>query len=182
METIRTVLFEDPLYIYFTLGGAWLVLGAIWWERRSRKWAMTLLIPLVLGGAVALVEHLVVTDREQMVNAVHEIAADIERGKLDMAELYLDDQWTQGYWITKDAALLAGRLAIDKFGIHKVKIQKVTVEVAGQTARMHLVTWVAFKAAEGEGSEPLVWELEWIRRDAGWRIIKSAEPRRQVEF
>jgi hypothetical protein len=182
METLGRTFFEDPLYVYIALVFAELVLAAIWYERRSRRWAMLLLAPVVAAGAVFAVSTLVVTDREQILAAAARIARDLEGGSVAAAQEYLDDEY-RGVGMDKQGALALGRTAIQTYHIRSIRFTRMNVEVASRRARMRAATIIEIAAREfGSGQAPLVWEVRWIKRKAGWRIIDVEEPQQRLEL
>lgn len=181
MDRLETAFCEDPFYVYFALALAELVLAGIWYEKRTRRWAATLLVPVVLAGAVVLVEKLVVTDREWLVRAAGEIAADFEAGKVDAAEKYLDEK-LMGFFGVKQATLAAGRAALLKYDLQSVRLTKLEVQVDDERAKMHTVSIITFKGEEFSGRTSLIWDVHWLKRDDGWRIIRVDRPREGIEF
>ena len=117
METIKTVLFEDPTSLYVLLGVVELVLLAMWIKRRTRAWAVRLAIPTAVAVAIFGLSALVVTDREYITRAMHEIAADCGAGSVEAAGKYLDaaaivdlpDPYGGGE-LSRDKALVGGAI------------------------------------------------------------------------
>jgi len=195
MDKITTALFEDPLYVYISLAIAELVVAAIWYERRTRRTAASLAAPLVLAGAVFALETLVVTDREEIIAALQLIAREAETDEgqampMDAARRYLDEQvrvdLADGYGgrnLTRQQAIGAGRSVARELAIRRVKLLKLTVEVDNGRAKAHFTTIITFVASElGQSRTSLIWDVHWLRRDAGWRIIRVEEPRTGLEF
>jgi hypothetical protein len=182
METIRANFFEDPLYVYIALAFVELVLVAIWYERRTRAWAMWLLSPAVAGGLVLAVSTLVVTDREQILAAAGRIARDLEAGSLAAAGEYLDEGY-RGLGGDKQGALAAGRAAIQAYRIQSIRFTRMNVEVTSRQARMHAATIIELVSREwGSGGAALVWDVRWVKRKDGWRIVDVQEPQHRTEF
>ena len=168
--------FENPVYVYISLGLAELVLAAIWHERRSRRVAWMMLIPLVLAIGVAVVEHLVVTDREQIIAAAGEMADAVEADQPDRIAEHIDDDFScraplLSLSITKADVVALAKTKILTHDITSVKLAKMDVEVAGRTANMHVVTMVRYGGKEG-AKTPLTWDVVWIKRQSGWRVLE----------
>jgi len=181
MADLKSTFFENPLYVYVMLAFAELVVAAIWYEKRRPAWAVALLAAPLLAGAVALVERAVVTDREKIVAAAREIAQDIEAGSVAAAEKYLDEQFS-GRWANKRLAVAAGETAIKKYQINSVKLKNMRVEVSPPSARMHAVTRVEITGSGAAGWTMLVWDVRWIKRPDGWRIIEVISVRQGIGF
>jgi len=124
---------------------------------------------------VFTVERLVVTDREVIDQECREIAADISAGKFDAADKYLDDDFTSSNtvlgWSVKKLAIDTGKAAVKQYDIGKVSLQGQHTEVANKRA----VTNVRSVFSVGDsGRAGLDWELHWVKRPDGWRIIDAS--------
>lgn len=182
MPAMKATFFEDPAYVYAALVVAEFVLVVVWLSRRNRRWATMLVVPLILGGAVFGLERLVVTDREELVAAAGQIAQDFEAASTAAAERYLDDD-LRGSFRSKRAALAAGRLAIERYGLAGVRFTKLEVRVSGLQATMHASTIILFNRSDiGPGRVSLIWDVHWIKRPQGWRIIEVKKPVQGLEF
>ena len=176
MESLKTLFFENPFYVYVTLGVAELVLAAIWWERRTPRWRQVLLIPPVLAGLVLLVERLVVTDREQLLADVREIARSLEMHQTETLDRYLDDDF-RGYLggreMDRKAAIETADQVVKGMGVSSVSLRDVEVQVNGATARMRGEAWLTFQDPNiGVGRGRLDWEIVWLERGDQWRIAE----------
>jgi len=181
MNTLKTALFENPTYIYIGLAFVFIILLAIWHEKRSKQWLLISLIPLVLAGLVFLLPMLVKTDREQIVLAVKEIAVDVEAGSADKGAFYLDESY-RGFHGSKPALVMFADLAIKRYKIGNVRIQKLKVDVEDSRAKSRIVTILDFAAEGMEGKTSIIWNLHWIKREDGWRIIEIEEPQEGLEL
>ncbi len=176
--------FENPLYVYFTLGFGELVLAAIWHERRNRRWALSLLIPVVLAGAVVLVERLVVTDREQITAAAREIARDIENGEVAALERHLAADFAgiyEGIPLSKQMAIVACMREKGRYGIRAIRFGNVKVIVLDRLANMTVVTRITFETAElGRAMMKVTFDLKWVETPEGWQLRSAEEPRKEL--
>ncbi len=176
--------FEDPIYVYFALAFTELVLGVIWYEKRTTRWALSLLIPVALAGAVVLVEQLVVTDKEQIVSAARDITEAIESRELERIPEHLDEKFVarlRGMRIGRDEVVAVCNARISRWNISGVSFGKHDVEVTGSQATMHVVTILSY-GEEGSSRTSLIWDIIWVKRDGRWRILEVAEPRQGIEF
>jgi len=183
---VREAFFENPIYVYLSLLVAVLVLLAIWYETRSRRVLLGMLIPVVLGILVATIEHLVVTDREQIVEASGEIAAAVQTRQLERIPPYIDEDFSAflpliSLSLTKDGVVDACNRQILGRDIRSVKLGRTEVEVRGKTATMHAMTMVHYGTAAARKT-PLVWEVVWVKRQDGWRVLKVTDLRQGVRF
>lgn len=178
--------FENPIYVYIALGLAELVIAAVWYERRNRRLILAMLIPPVLAIGVAVVERLVVTDREQIMAAAGQMAEAVERRQLDRIVEHIDDEFSSGarmfsLSITKANIVAFANSRISRYSISSIKLAKVGVEVTGRTAKMHLLTMV-HHGQDGRAKTPLIWDIVWIRRRDGWRMLEVTGLRQGIEF
>jgi hypothetical protein len=178
MESLGRLFFEDPLYVYITLAFAELVAGAIWHERRSRQWLKALAVPPILAGIVLAVSTLVVTDREQIIQATERIARNVEAGNVAAAEVYLDDDY-DGLGFSKAGVLAVGKEVLKNYRVKRVGFTRFTVEVTGADAAVRLDTLITL---DNGVRTTLVWDVRWIKRPGGWRILHVAEPQTRPEL
>lgn len=177
METLQRTFLESPLYVYVFLAFAELALAAIWHERRTRRLAMSLLVPPAMAAIVFAVSTLVVTDRERLIQAAEKIARNAENGSIAAAVGYLDDNY-HGLGGDKQGLIDEGNRMLSQFRIKKIRFTSMNVEVQGQTAVMNAGTIIEFT----DGQYPLAWEVGWIKRPQGWRIIDIAQPQQKLQF
>ncbi|MCJ7543682.1 MAG: hypothetical protein MUP47_03790 [Phycisphaerae bacterium] len=177
MEGPERAFLEDPLYVYIALGFAELVLAVIWHETRARRWSSALVVPPLLAVAVWALATWAVTDREQIIRATERIARDAEAGSVAAAEEFLDDDY-RGFGESKAGLLEAGRATLKAYPIKKVGFTRVEVTVEDTEATMHLSTIITLV----EGKVGLAWDVRWVKRPAGWRIVSADEPTSKVEL
>lgn len=177
MESLRRAFFEDPLYAYIALAFAELVLAAIWHETRNRKWLAALAGPVVLAVAVWAVATLVVTDREQILEATHRIAREAEAGSVAAAEEFLDDGY-RGYGLNKAGVLGVGRGFLAAYRVQRVGFTRLEVTVNGDEAALHAGTIITIEG----GKAAVAWDVRWAKRPAGWRIVEVAPPQSKLEL
>ncbi|MFA6134146.1 MAG: hypothetical protein WC869_09055 [Phycisphaerae bacterium] len=177
MEALKQAFLEDPVYVYIFCAFAELVLAGWWYERRTRRAALAMLAPPALAVLAFAIATLVATDREQIIHATHRIARDLENNSLQAAEHYLDPNYT-GLGGNKAGALEAGKAALARGEIEKIRFTSMTVEVTGDRARMHVATIVELAG----GKAALVWEVLWAKGPKGWRLLQVPEPQQKIEL
>ena len=181
METLQKVFFESPLPIYLTLVFAEIALAAVWHERRGRRAKLAMLIPPVLAVIVFSASTLIVTDREQIIRAAKTIAREVEVGRIDALSELVDEDYS-GFGDDKAGAIGATELAMGVYRVSRVRFTKLQVEVEGGEAAMHAATVIEFGAARyGSGRTGVIFDVRWIRRPEGWRIIHVRPPQYGVE-
>ena len=177
MDTVRTALFEEPLYVYLALAVAELVIAVLWHERRSMRLAAALIVPPALAGIVFAAATLVVTDREAILSAAGEIARDVAAGRSDAARKYLDDDFLayyRGRRLGRSEAIEIARAERERYSIETIKLTNESVEVRDDVAEMRVTAVMNFGAdIGGRRSVPVVFLLRWIRTPEGWLISEA---------
>ncbi len=177
---MKALFFEDPFWLYGLLTMTQVVLVVIWHRQRTRKSALRLLVPPALGLLIFAVATLVVTDRERITKAVHDIGKDVASGQTRALEKYLDEDFhmtLHGKAFGKAETLKRARKVMGTSRITKVQIKRLQIEVSGGTATLRMITAIRVKGGGFQGGVPLVWNLRWIKRGKQWRILEASQPR-----
>jgi len=172
MDALETIFFEKPLYVYLTLGIAAVALGAVWYGRRKAIWLAAASAAIVLGAGVFVVERLVMTDREQIVAALDEVAAAAQREDVPAAMGYVDREYA-GWMRDKRHVRLRAEAVVKTRGIRYINFRsgpEVTITQPGQAETRFTVVVYYGKSDPPDGRVVLAWRLDWIKRSAGWRI------------
>ncbi len=186
MQTLKNVLFDDPLAIYAGLGMIEIVLLAMWRGYLTRKRLLMLAAPLLLGGVVFGVERLVVTDTEKIVAALDELAAGVDDEELSVRalETHLDDEVVidlgvgmGGMGLTKDQALAIWRKLVSRHRVVRATIHSPDIDIDGEKARTRFATILTYRTGDDTTAKTsLLWDVDWIRRGQTWRIIAVSPP------
>ena len=175
MDTLKRLFLEDPTLVYIILAAGGVILGALWYYRRSRQYALGLIVPVVLGGAVFVLDSVVVTDREQIRQTVREIAAEFAQGRFDIARKSIDEDY-YGLRNNKSELLAFGEAESKRDRVKSVKITRCRINVVGRRAEMKITTVIHLSDEVGGGVRPLLWKINWVKRPEGWRIEKLSAP------
>jgi hypothetical protein len=89
-------LFEGNLTVYFLLVCAELVLLALWWRTRQRKYAFSAGVVAGLTLGYYLLDRFVESDREQIVRKTQEVAAAVTAGDIERAFRNVSDSFKRG--------------------------------------------------------------------------------------
>jgi hypothetical protein len=174
---MKELFFENPLPIYVALALAEILIAGLWHRGRTRRLAAALLIPPLLAAAAMTLDLLVVTDREKIETALKTIASSVERGDLRACQPYLADDF-EGWGGSREGAIEAGERAWRTYGIRKVGLSGVKIEVFDSRASVTARSIVTYNAPGfGEGRASLDWTASWALRDGQWRIINVGWPR-----
>lgn len=180
MEWISRCLFESPFQVYLGLVVIELGLIAWWWENRTPRRALLLLIGPVLAGAVTLSAALVQTDREQVHAAAAALAKGIEDNRTEPLEEYLDDNFIgtyQGRQLTKPMAIVTSNAAKKAHKIGSIRITRVETVIRGKQADMVVTTAMSMTDSMfGSFQGTIKFSLRWIKLKDCWRLIKAGEP------
>lgn len=175
MESIKHILFEAPAWGMVILAMAEVVLFAVWLRRRTRRCALALLIPPILAAGLFGLATLVVTDREQIQQALQKIADDFQANRLDATALYLDENY-EGFGGDKESLLALAQVTRGKHGIESIKVTRANIHVHGRRANADITTTVKLNNDLGGGAYGFAWKIDWVRREPGWRIQHIDEP------
>ncbi len=178
METIKANICEDPIYVFISLAVAVLVMLVLWHSNRKTLYLQLIIVPVILAGVVFAMDYYIITDREQIDQAVLAIVTDLEAGKLDAADYYLDDKFA-GYKINKILLLKFAQAQLDKLQIENINLSHDTVTITGKQADM-TVTSVLDLGGKFKGKYALKWQLHWVKRPQGWRIDEVAPPEQTI--
>ena len=118
-------------------------------------------------GAV-LLEWLIVTDREQIVSAIHDMKAAAERGDVQRLLDHVSTAYADEELSREELGSLA-RWFFETYGPVRVGIVSIRANIAGNIA-LTLVDLAASARAARAGARS-TWELSWRKeRDGTWRI------------
>jgi len=86
-------LFEGRPTVYLVLATAAVILLALWWKARKRKYLIAVGVVAALAGVYYLLDASVESDREQIVRKVREMAAGVKAGDADKVFANVSDQF-----------------------------------------------------------------------------------------
>ncbi len=182
MLTLKETFFEDPLFVYIALGLAELVVLSAWHYSRNIKWAKAAAVPIVLAGAAFAVSRLVVTDRERIIASAGQIAAGLSEGDTMAVEKYLHKDFASRRWDDRDRAVAAAERALEDYGLRRVKVYRMNVQVSNDRAEMHANTIVEYAGGLGVGKASLFWHIVWERSGKKWKIIRVTNVHPAIGF
>jgi len=143
---------------------------------------MAILAPPLLAGGVFMLERFVVTDREQLIMHARQIAQQAQIPSVQAIEQLIDADY-RGWGFDRDGAVKLVWTSLETFSVRSVRFTKMYVEVSADRAQMHAGTIVEYSAGQfGDGHTSLIWNVEWIKRLAGWRILSADQPQQGLEL
>ena len=77
-----------------------------------------------------------------------------------------------------------------RWGISRIVLHKLRVEVNGDRSRVHVTTFITYGGARGgggveqsmTGTTAYIWDSTWIKRDGRWLILSVPEPKQGFEL
>lgn len=185
MDTLKIVLFENPLPIYIVLALVEVVLAWLWYTRREPKLARALVFPLAAGVIVGIVAHLVVTDREKINANLSGMAEAVKAKDFSGLGNYLHQTCygqTPVGQINKDELLLAGREVTGRYEVSNISLSNVQTVISGANATTELDTGITLKTGE---SLPVSFVMQWGRQSDGqWKLVwvRLTKPKELASF
>ena len=174
MDSVKKTLFEDPFTVYLVLVLVEVVLVGLWYGQRKKAYLAWMLAPAVLAAGAWWLERAVVTDREQILAALDEIARAAERHDTDTLAGYLDEDY-RGWGVRKIGAVALAKAATLKWRVRKVTfLGTPEIDVRGKDqADATIWMMVGYTGGLGEGNYPLGWRAEWVKRPDGWKVRRA---------
>lgn len=196
MQSLKNMLFENPMTLYIGLGMVVIVLLAIWYRQLTARRLLILAAVLLVGVGIFAIERMVVTDRETIAAALDELAASaaIRPTSSEALEKYLDDEVRLdlgpiigGTNVDKDRALEIWRATINSRKIKRIAIHSPDITIDGHIATTRFATVLTYSTgsandtAPSEAKDSWIWDLEWALRDGQWRIVLVSPPSRGLK-
>ncbi len=183
MTTIKTVLFESPLYLVPLLLVGEFILLRRWAARRTPNARRAALAGVVVAALLLVMQHLVVTERESLIALCNELAVAAVNGDVAGIGEHVSDRFaTQN--LDRDEFMQWVRRGLTAVEVRSARLSGFEVSIEdGQRAK---VTFNAsarvYGAAEGlGGSRPSRWELHFEKTGDRWLLV-FLTPRRSVVF
>ena len=166
--------FENPVPLYVAACFSEIMLVVLWYRRR--KQALTLLLPPAFCALLAIIAASVETDRERIIIITEEIVEYGNRHDMTSAATYLDEDFDyRGK--NREEAIQRAEEGFEIYKINSITITAIRVEVEGDHAEARINTMMKMDDSEfGRESIPVLWNVQWIKRPQGWRILKVEQP------
>jgi hypothetical protein len=186
MDTLKSVLFENPLAIYVVLALAEVVLAWMWYTRRDRRLVRWLLVVPAAGLVVALTAWLVVTDREKIERNLKDMAAAVVAGDFDKLGSHLDASCyapVGASSIGQQELLDRGREVVRLHHVRQITLESIDTAIAGPNASTLLNTRIYLSNFITD-SIAITWKMQWGKRDGQWRLtaVQIDKPAMLADF
>lgn len=172
MDLLRTVLFEDPVWLYVACGVVEAVLALAWYYRRSRKLAWALLAPLALAVAVGVTAQAVTTDREKLSEAIDRLAFAVEHGDHATVVELVDREYADQRWDRNEVLAAAARV-MTRYKFQQIAVSDLDAQLADGQAVTKLTARITADVGFGASQVPTAWTVWWVLRPDGWRIVSA---------
>jgi hypothetical protein len=166
-----TWLTEDPSPVYLLLGIIALAFFVAYWVKRQRKYLVGVGIVTALVGIVALIDHLVVTDREQIVHHLGEMAEAGSNRDLDRVFRHFSAEFRhQGH--DKSSFRQAAERAIRQHNVRDFRIWDLEpVEISSETRTAKAAFKIKFQSDLSRGADFFLCRAEFVLDpDGQWRL------------
>jgi hypothetical protein len=176
MGTLKQLFLEQPLALYVALFFAEALCLLALWRRRTRRALLVCSVPVVLAAAVFVLSTLVVTQRERLMGALESLRTAVLAGDGAAIASWLDDNYDDRVYNKEGAAAAAQRAArrLNIESIHwsrqnlKVEIREDKAQISGLEPTVRIS-----QAPVGRMTVHTQWQLWWIHRPSGWRLVSS---------
>ncbi len=162
---------DDPSPVYLVLGLIALGFFAAYWIRRKRKLLLGVAGAAVLAGAVGLVDYLVVTEHEQIVQHLVLMAEAASRRDLDRVFGHISKDFQHGS-LDKAAFRQAAERAIRRHNVRDVRIWDLEPsEIDSQTRTARIAFKVKVDSDFSRGADFYLCRAEFVLdADGHWRL------------
>jgi hypothetical protein len=145
-------LVEGNLTLYFLLACAEVILLALWWRTRKRKYAVGAGVVALLIVGVFVLDRAVESDREQMVRKTYEVTEAVTAGHIDRAFERVSDSFQYGS-VNKDSFRQFAMTTRQSGRVTSVTVWDVTPVEVSREARRGVVEF-PFKVRGSFGETP----------------------------
>ena len=165
------LLFERCWLLFSIFLVAWLILLHGHVQKKGKRWTQAMLISPVPFIVLLVINLVVVTDHEALRKRVDTLTAAIQAGDIDALGEHLDKNFRSGL-LTKPLTTKAAELALSRVKIGRVGMANISIK----PPRVVLESWsqiLGKDSNEDYGMTQSAWELEFIKRDGVWYILKA---------
>jgi len=179
---IQAFFFERPILLIPVLAAVQLVLVAVWSRRRTVRARKAVWIGFVLFPLLIVMQALVVTDRERLIAACHELAYAYRDGDLIAMRRLVSETFEsdprrgQEPW-SKDDLLDWLEHELTVYRVEEPRLRQFQTEVNGDEAVVRFAASCRVVSPDQLINRVVSnWELEFGRRDGQW-LLENVRPR-----
>lgn len=171
MGFMTRLFLESPLWLgifSFLLFAAVLLARTRWESATARRYALPLVLSLI--ALLFLLQKLIVTQREEVLDSLNRFVRSIEQENLSEAGGFISLTYQVGD-IDRDGFLARLESFLNTWNIRDARILWCELELAGSQAEMTLrANATASRQGEIGDSHWGVWRIDWERDSSEWRI------------
>ncbi|MBN1341954.1 MAG: hypothetical protein JXQ73_04700 [Phycisphaerae bacterium] len=179
MQALQHILFESPLILFVGSALILAILGAFWWARPGKVTSWAFVCGMALAALLMILQHVIVTDRERILERLEEIALAIDCEEIEtIGRALADDCKIDGM----AKAELLDRLAFifNRAEIDEVTIMEAEVSVEGDVALANVRGHCRYKAPDFPYDYHISsWDVRFVRRGGDWLIQEVRHSDRQ---
>jgi hypothetical protein len=161
---------DHATLFYVLLGLVAAACAAAWWLTRKKGPLIALGVVVGLMLLIFILSLFIVTDRQMLAAAIHEMASAVEENKPEKIVKHLARDFTYGSETKKTAAKYIKRV-IDGYGLTYVKAWDIDVE---KVSREEGKAQVSFRTrvdwGNGDGTGMFICRCQFILEEGAWRL------------
>lgn len=161
-------LFEGPTTLYLLLLVAVVVLLALWFRDRQRRWLTLLSIPAALALVLLLLDWSVETPREQIARKLREMASAVERRDVATIHGHLASTFQLAGRDRNTFRRYVERVFREDW-VTSIVLWEIRPQLQGTTAEATLYAKV--RGSRVRGAEFFRVKTQWSREGEQWRLV-----------
>ena len=149
-----------------------IVFGILWHERRRASLLLGVIIALLGGGAIWVIEHQIVTERERVIGLVEEITSAYQRGDLDRTAAIISNRSPE----LQTIATATSRMfeVKDDMRLTDLHVDMLANETRAKS-RFRVNATVTVRASEYTQHQATRWEASWQLEGGDWKMYDLVE-------
>lgn len=173
MDLIVRIFFESPMLLFTVLLLVEVAFAICWWLRPTRVSAGLAVGGLFVGAVLLIVQHLVVTDREQIRELIENLALAVDCEDIRPIEAAIDSEYNAD-GMDKAQLLRRMREAFEHADIDDVKLVDTRIQAEGDHAVVNLRAHARVRSPDWPYDYHLsAWDIELVRRGSAWRVMAA---------
>jgi hypothetical protein len=159
---------DHATLFYVLLGLVAAACAAAWWMTRKKGPLIALGVTVGLMALIFILSLFIVTDRQMIAAAIHEMAGSVEENKPEKIVKHLSRDFAYGNETKKTAAKFI-RSIIDGYGLTYVKAWDIDFEKLSREEGKALVSFRT-RVDWREGTVLLICRCDFVLEEGAWRV------------
>ncbi len=177
MDLVQSILFESPLKLFVAVVLLLAILATLWWFRPGQTTGWLVAGGLFLSAILLIVQHMVVTDREQIRQMLNDLAFAVDCEDLDaIAPRFHEDCDVDG--MSKPELLRRLENAFERAEIDEVQILRMEIRVEDDASDVRLRAHSRVRARDWPYDYYVSgWDLQLVKVEGDWLLhrVRHAE-------